>query len=238
MQVSSQIFNQFLDRNLERLVIYVWILQLDHCASSEESGNKEKAQAQFETVGCVAVDVQGRCAAATSTGGLVNKRVGRIGDTPLIGAGTYADEFCAVSTTGKGEAMIQALAAREVSVQMEHKFLSLNEAVETVVWKKLEEGTGGLIAVSSTGELAMSFNTLGMYRAAATDGGHREIGIWEDVFNEDGVTKPETVKSHVAVNGHQEPLALSNGHANGFSNGAQKPLVGGHEELIAPINGH
>jgi isoaspartyl peptidase/L-asparaginase-like protein (Ntn-hydrolase superfamily) len=190
-------------------------LQLDHSASSGQGAEVGKVQAQFETVGCVAVDVEGRCAAATSTGGLVNKMVGRIGDTPLIGAGTYADEYCAVSTTGKGEAIIKALAAKEVSVQIEHKFLSLNEAVETVVWKKLEEGAGGLIAVSSTGELAMSFNTLGMFRAGATQNGHREIGIWDEYFNEHGATKPETVNSHKAVNGQKKTLAVSNGHTNG-----------------------
>ncbi|CAM6119698.1 unnamed protein product [Calypogeia fissa] len=231
-------------QNQERLrkALESGLVLLDHSASSGESVEEGKAQAQFETVGCVAVDMQGRCAAATSTGGLVNKMVGRIGDTPLIGAGTYADEFCAVSTTGKGEAIIRALAAREVSVQMEHKFLSLNEAVETVIWKKLEEGTGGLIAVSTTGELAMSFNTLAMYRAAATEDGFREIGIWEDVFAEDRVTKPESVKSSVldhvnGVNGHQKliPVSVSNGHSNGHA----KPLVNGHSNpIVEPINGH
>ncbi|KAG6547298.1 hypothetical protein Mapa_011235 [Marchantia paleacea] len=164
------------------------------------NGHPIAAEAQFETVGCVAVDTNGHCASATSTGGLVNKMVGRIGDTPLIGAGTYANEFCAVSTTGKGEEIIRCLCAKEVASLMEYKYLPLKEATETVIWKKLGEGNGGLIAVSSTGEVAMSFNTLGMYRACATEDGHRQIRIWKDACFEDdcashgnGATKSSAV---------------------------------------------
>ncbi|GAB4845368.1 hypothetical protein Ancab_038776 [Ancistrocladus abbreviatus] len=129
------------------------------------------------TVGCVAVDSNGNMAAATSTGGLVNKMVGRIGDTPLVGAGTYANSFCAVSATGKGEAIIRGTVARDVAALMEYKGLSLKEAAAYVVEKCVPRGMVGLVAVSSTGEVTMPFNTTGMFRACATEDGHSEIAI-------------------------------------------------------------
>ncbi|XP_052182381.1 isoaspartyl peptidase/L-asparaginase 1 [Diospyros lotus] len=135
-------------------------------------------ESQVGTVGCVAVDVHGNLAAATSTGGLVNKMVGRIGDTPIIGAGTYANSFCAVSATGKGEAIIRATVARDVAALMEYKGLSLQEAAAYVVEKCTSKGTTGLVAVSCTGEITMQFNTTGMFRACATEDGHSEIAIW------------------------------------------------------------
>ncbi|PNX72909.1 L-asparaginase, partial [Trifolium pratense] len=102
-----------------------------------------------ETVGCVVVDSEGRCAAATSTGGLMNKMSGRIGDSPLIGAGTYACEVCGVSCTGEGEAIIRGTLAREVAAVMEYKGLRLQEAVDFVIKHRLDEGFAGLIAVSN-----------------------------------------------------------------------------------------
>ncbi|CAK9205020.1 unnamed protein product [Sphagnum troendelagicum] len=135
-------------------------------------------KAEFETVGCVAVDMYGNCAAATSTGGLVNKMVGRIGDTPLVGAGTYANNLCAISATGRGEELIKETVAREVAAVMEYKEVGLVEAVDYVIHKRLRKTTGGLVAVSSTGDVAMAFNTTGMFRACAKEGGPREIGIW------------------------------------------------------------
>eukprot|EP01018_Ginkgo_biloba_P015510 Gb_18949 [translate_table: standard] len=131
-----------------------------------------------ETVGCVVTDCEGRCAAATSTGGLINKMAGRIGDSPIIGAGTYANKLCAISATGEGEAIIRATVARDVAALMEYKSLSLQESVDFVINQRLEDGKGGLIAVSSNGEVAVGFNTLGMFRACATEGGYSEIGIW------------------------------------------------------------
>ncbi|XP_073126164.1 probable isoaspartyl peptidase/L-asparaginase 2 [Henckelia pumila] len=131
-----------------------------------------------ETVGCVVVDCQGGCAAATSTGGLMNKMSGRIGDSPLIGAGTYACELCGVSCTGEGEAIIRGTLARDVAALMEYKELSLQEAVDYVIKKRLDEGKAGLIAVSSNGEVACGFNSVGMFRGFATENGFMEVGIW------------------------------------------------------------
>ncbi|KDP31384.1 hypothetical protein JCGZ_11760 [Jatropha curcas] len=136
---------------------------------------------QIGTVGCVAVDRNGNLAAATSTGGLVNKMVGRIGDTPIIGAGTYANNLCAVSVTGKGEQIIRGTVARDVAALMEYKGLSLKEAAAYVINECVPRGNVGLVAVSATGEVTMPFNTTGMFRACATEDGHSEIGIWNSV---------------------------------------------------------
>ncbi|XP_030950206.1 probable isoaspartyl peptidase/L-asparaginase 2 [Quercus lobata] len=132
-----------------------------------------------ETVGCVVVDNQGRCAAATSTGGLMNKMNGRIGDSPLIGAGTYACNLCGVSCTGEGEAIIRGTLAREVAAVMEYKGLGLQEAVDFVIKERLDEGFAGLIAVSNKGDVACGFNTTGMFRGCATEDGYMEVNIWE-----------------------------------------------------------
>ncbi|KAG5602237.1 hypothetical protein H5410_033607 [Solanum commersonii] len=134
---------------------------------------------QIGTVECVAVDSSGNLVAATSTGGLVNKMVGRIGDTPLVGAGTYAKcKFCAASCTGKGEEIIRATVARDVAALMEYKGLTLKEATDYVIKESTPKGTTGLIAVSSTGEVVTPFNTTGMFRACATQDGKTQIGIW------------------------------------------------------------
>ncbi|KAK8953470.1 putative isoaspartyl peptidase/L-asparaginase 2 [Platanthera guangdongensis] len=132
-----------------------------------------------ETVGCVAVDRHGRCAAATSTGGLLNKMSGRIGDSPLIGSGTYACRACAVSCTGEGEAIIRATLARDVAALMEYKGLGLQEAVDSAVKERLDEGFAGAIAVSAKGEVACGFNTVGMFRAYAKEDGSMEVSIWD-----------------------------------------------------------
>ncbi|KAK7266191.1 hypothetical protein RIF29_18833 [Crotalaria pallida] len=120
----------------------------------------------------------GNLASATSTGGLVNKMVGRIGDTPVIGAGTYANELCAVSATGKGEEIIRATVSRDVAALMEFKGLSLKEAANYVVNERTTKGTVGLIVVSAAGEIAMPYNTTGMFRACATEDGYSEVAIW------------------------------------------------------------
>lgn len=133
-----------------------------------------------ETVGCAVVDSQGRCAAGTSTGGLMNKRMGRIGDSPLIGAGTYAGNLCGVSCTGEGEAIIRGTLARDVAAVMEYKGLPLQEAVDFVIKHRLDDGgQAGLIAVSNKGEVAYGFNSNGMFRGCATEDGFMEVGIWE-----------------------------------------------------------
>jgi len=134
------------------------------------------------TVGCVVLDSYGNLAAGTSTGGMTNKQYGRIGDSPIIGAGTYANnKTCAVSCTGHGEYFIRLAFARDISAQMEYLDKSLEEACETEI-KKLTElkGTGGVIAVDKKGNIAMEFNTSGMYRAYLKSNGETYIGIYSD----------------------------------------------------------
>ena len=146
-------------------------MQLDHAADP----NWKKG-----TVGAVARDVHGHLAAATSTGGMTNKRYSRIGDTPLIGAGTWADARCAISCTGNGEYFIRAVAAYDVACLMEYKGLPLAEACRVVVHDKLAPvgGEGGLIAVDAAGHLALPFNSEGMYRASRTAGGAAQVAIY------------------------------------------------------------
>ncbi|XP_034571248.1 isoaspartyl peptidase/L-asparaginase 1 isoform X1 [Setaria viridis] len=134
---------------------------------------------QTGTVGCVAVDAAGNLATATSTGGLVNKMAGRIGDTPVVGAGTYANALCAVSATGKGEEIMRHTVARDVAALMEHRGLRLRDAAARVV-AGAPRGAVGLVAVSRTGEVCMAHNTTAMFRACATEAGHEEVGIWTD----------------------------------------------------------
>ena len=108
----------------------------------------------------------------------MNKMTGRIGDSPLIGAGTYACDLCGVSCTGEGEAIIRGTLARDVAALMEYKELSLQDAADYVINKRLDEGKAGLIAVSKTGEVACGFNTNGMFRGCATEDGFMKVGIW------------------------------------------------------------
>ncbi|WNC90556.1 isoaspartyl peptidase/L-asparaginase [Paraburkholderia sp. FT54] len=125
---------------------------------------------KFGTVGAVALDQHGHVAAATSTGGVTNKQVGRVGDTPLIGAGCYADDAtCAVSTTGSGEMFMRMVAAYDVAAQMAYRNVSLQEAADDVVMNRLPKigGRGGLIAVDARGNVTLPFNTEGMYRGFA-----------------------------------------------------------------------
>lgn len=124
---------------------------------------------KFGTVGAVAMDVQGNLAAATSTGGLTNKQWGRMGDTSLIGCGTYANnQSCAVSCTGYGEYFIRAVVAHDISCLMQYAGLSLQQACDKVVKEKLVQmgGEGGVIAVDTAGNIELCFNSEGMYRAS------------------------------------------------------------------------
>ncbi|MET3448358.1 isoaspartyl peptidase/L-asparaginase [Ralstonia sp. 1138] len=144
---------------------------LDHDAASLMA--KEAAPIdpdnKFGTVGAVACDAQGRLAAATSTGGVTNKKVGRVGDTPIVGAGCFANNVAAVSCTGTGEMFIRVVAAYDVAAQMEYAGKSLADATDDVVMRKLMaiNGRGGLIAVDAQGNVALPFNTEGMYRGFA-----------------------------------------------------------------------
>jgi len=134
------------------------------------------------TVGAVAVDSAGNLAAATSTGGMTNKRWGRIGDAPIIGAGTYANNAsCAVSATGHGEYFIRSVVAYDVCASIEYRGFSLAEAARHVVKEKLvaRGGEGGIIAVDAAGNVALEFNSPGMFRGMRDSSGRREIAIYE-----------------------------------------------------------
>ena len=138
---------------------------------------------KFGTVGCAALDKHGNLAAGTSTGGMTNKRWGRIGDSPIIGAGTYANNnTCAVSGTGWGEYFIRAMVAYDISALMEYKGLSLQEASQEVIQNKLTKlgGTGGIVAVDKNGNFAMEFNTAGMFRATMNDKGELVVKIYKE----------------------------------------------------------
>ena len=139
-------------------------VSLDHDGAPLAEGSK------FGTVGAVALDMHGHLAAATSTGGMTNKRVGRIGDSPLIGAGTYADDAtAAVSCTGSGEMFMRVVAAYDVCARMRYGGQTLQQATDAVVMQSLPPlgGRGGLIAVDRLGNVCLPFNTEGMYRAHA-----------------------------------------------------------------------
>ncbi|MFI5149348.1 MAG: isoaspartyl peptidase/L-asparaginase family protein [Bacteroidia bacterium] len=149
--------------------------QLDHTDKPSEK--------KFGTVGAVAIDKEGNLAACTSTGGMTNKRYGRVGDTPMIGAGTYANNnSCAVSCTGHGELFIRAVVAHDVSCLMEYGHKTLREACEEVVNIKLVNlgGEGGLIAIDRQGNAELVFNSEGMYRGMKKAGGDFEIEIYKD----------------------------------------------------------
>ena len=146
--------------------------QLDH---------SQKKDAKFGTVGAVACDVNGNLAAATSTGGMTNKKWGRVGDSPMIGAGNYANnKTCAVSCTGSGEFFIRGVVAYDVSCLMEYKGMTLQEATNEVIKNRILKigGDGGLIAADANGEIAMIFNTEGMYRGCKLSTGKEEISIY------------------------------------------------------------
>jgi beta-aspartyl-peptidase (threonine type) len=138
---------------------------------------------KFGTVGVVALDRAGNIAAGTSTGGTQAKRWGRVGDSPIIGAGTYAsNQSCAVSATGTGEYFIRLTVAREVCSLVEYKGMTLQQAADHVIHKELTDlhGDGGVIAIAPDGQMAWSFNTPGMYRAKLAEGGKLQVGIYND----------------------------------------------------------
>lgn len=152
---------------------------LDHTHQRLEELMRDK---KFGTVGAVACDHEGNIAAATSTGGMTNKKYGRIGDSPIIGIGTYANnKTCAISCTGHGEPFIRAVAAYDVSCLMEYKGYSLNEAMNIVVNDKLVkiEGEGGMIGVDAQGNHAMILNSAGMYRGYRNSNDESEISIYK-----------------------------------------------------------
>ena len=156
-----------------------------HQEWQEEMAKKAKEAAAggakaHGTVGAVALDRNGDLAAATSTGGRTDKRWGRVGDTPIVGAGTYADNAtCAVSGTGKGEEFIRHAVAYDVAARMAYRKLSLEEAARQVVFDVLAPDDGGIVAVGRDGSIVMAFNSPGMYRGAADASGRFEVAIWK-----------------------------------------------------------
>lgn len=147
--------------------------QLDHTLNKDH---------KYGTVGAVACDINGNLAAATSTGGMTNKRYGRVGDSPMVGAGTYAhNDTCAVSCTGSGEFFIRGVVAYDISCLMEYKGMTLKEAADEVIMKRILEinGDGGVVAVDNQGNIAMPFNTEGMYRASRKQGEEAFVKIYK-----------------------------------------------------------
>ncbi|CAG0898423.1 unnamed protein product [Cyprideis torosa] len=153
------------------------VTRLDHSVDGKE------VEGKTGTVGAVAVDQFGHTAAATSTGGMTNKRIGRVGDTPVPGAGNYANKFCAVSGTGVGEHFLRTLACYEVACRMEFGEMSLEEAGRGSIcggrFKEID-GSGGLVAVDTLGNVCLCFNTEGMYRAARSSKGVDVVAIYDD----------------------------------------------------------
>lgn len=154
--------------------------ELDH-GSRKITPDKWK-DSKFGTVGAVALDMDGNLAAATSTGGMTNKKWGRVGDSPLIGAGTYANHQCAVSCTGWGEYFIRLCIAKTVADLMDYKGLSLKEATEEIILQKLVQlgGDGGLIAIDKEGNVELPFSTEGMYRGYIKNDGEIVVSIYRD----------------------------------------------------------
>jgi len=149
-------------------------------AKPDELTIKATEEESLGTVGAVACDSAGNLAAATSTGGVLNKRFGRVGDSPIIGSGNYANnKTCAVSCTGSGEFFIRGVVAYDVACLIEHKGMSLQAATDEVIHKRILEikGDGGLIAVDATGNIAMPFNTRRMFRACVASNRPMEVYI-------------------------------------------------------------
>jgi beta-aspartyl-peptidase (threonine type) len=144
---------------------------------------QEEAGYEWSTVGAVSVDAAGNLAAGTSTGGMSNKQYGRIGDSPIIGAGTYADNrSCAVSGTGHGEYFIRYAVSHDIAVLMEYKGISVQQAADDVIRRKLKEagGEGAAIALDAQGNFAMSHNTEGLYRGYVTSDGNMKVMLFEN----------------------------------------------------------
>lgn len=171
-------------------------VELDHSENTKKEINKKPKTGfvkdedliftegkKYGTVGCVALDQYGNLTAGTSTGGMTNKKYGRVGDAPLIGAGTYANNAtCAVSATGHGEYFIRSVVAYDIAALMEYKGLSVKDAADEVVMKKLVErgGEGGVIALDRNGNFAMPFNSEGMYRGYIKADGKTKVMIYKD----------------------------------------------------------
>jgi beta-aspartyl-peptidase (threonine type) len=154
---------------------------LDNYKRSRRAGRDVDVDYKFGTVGVVVLDRQGNLVAGTSTGGMTGKRWGRVGDAPIIGAGTYADNrSCAVSATGHGEYFIRHTVSRDICARMQFSRQTLDEAAATVIYEELVHagGDGGVVAVDAKGNVALVFNTAGMYRASIDSTGQKQVGIY------------------------------------------------------------
>jgi beta-aspartyl-peptidase (threonine type) len=168
--------NEWFDTDRRRKAFDAWRKEN---AAFESAANKSGG---YGTVGCVVLDRHGDLAAATSTGGMTGKRFGRIGDSPVIGAGCYANNAtCAISCSGTGEQFIRHVVAKAISDRMELAGESLDTAARHVVFETLRPEDGGLIGVSRQGEIVMTYNTEGMFRGAADSSGRFEVGIWKEI---------------------------------------------------------
>nr|WP_299031768.1 isoaspartyl peptidase/L-asparaginase [uncultured Tenacibaculum sp.] len=157
--------------------------ELDHDDKKAAFYDADIKNSKYGTVGCVALDKDGNITAGTSTGGMTNKRWGRIGDSPIIGSGTYANNnTCGVSSTGWGEYFIRTQVAYDISAQMEYQQKTLKEATKDVIQNKLTKlgGTGGVVALDKNGNMSFEFNTAGMYRASMNDKGDLVVKIYAD----------------------------------------------------------
>ncbi|WP_138431240.1 isoaspartyl peptidase/L-asparaginase family protein [Fodinibius saliphilus] len=139
----------------------------------------EELKQKYGTVGAVAVDKEGQIVAGTSTGGMTNKKFGRVGDVPIIGSGTYASDVVAVSMTGWGEKIMRAVSGHTVSAYMKHKPASIEEAGNYLLEDVLDKGDAGMIGVDKKGNIFMGMNTQGMFRGASDSEGNREVAIWK-----------------------------------------------------------
>ncbi len=151
-------------------------------SSLQPSRDPATGEEKFGTVGAVALDQAGNLAAGTSTGGMTNKRYGRVGDSPIIGAGTYANAHCAVSGTGHGEFFIRYTVARDICARMEYQQLPLQESANAMVMDVLVKagGEGGVIAMDAQGNVAMPFNSPGMYRGYMGEDGTPHVAIFQE----------------------------------------------------------
>jgi len=157
--------------------------QLERVQREQQAGLAARTSDRVGTVGCVALDADGHLAAGTSTGGMTNKRWGRVGDSPIVGAGTWADDAtCAISATGHGEYFIRAAVAHDIHARMAHGGHSLASAAEQVIQGVLGElgGSGGVVAMDARGHVVYEFNTEGMYRGSITAAGEVELAIYAD----------------------------------------------------------
>lgn len=148
--------------------------------SQEQSGLNIPDKFKYGTVGAVAFDMNGKLAAGTSTGGMTNKRFGRVGDVPIIGAGTFANHMAAISATGWGEQIMKNVSANTIANYMEFNGSPLEEAMSVVLTKRLNPGDAGFIGVDHKGNISMQMNTVGMFRGSVDSHGNRTVLIWED----------------------------------------------------------